>query len=245
MSSTTENIDIKNIFKEKFPEAEWGNNGSVKIYESMAQEYNSLKKGVGIRNISGHTLLKITGDETLDFLHRISTNSLKNLDLFKHQTTLFTTEKGRMIDRATLIRFGEFFLLLGSPDEDDILKSWIEKYIIMEDIKVETVTGDYTFLELVGPQSKSYMTFLCGNKIEQLNDSSLIMGDTDGIKTYITKVTDIRNIEKYWVICESKYTPGLIDYIKENKSVFNFNFIGEYAYDYSELKTDFRHIQMK
>ena len=231
--SITENkiSEIKKTIQNIFPDSEWGNNGSVKIYSSVQDEYNSLKKGVGVRNISHNTQLKITGEETLDFLHRISTNNLKKLDLYTHRNTLFITAKGRMIDRATLFRFGEFYFLLGNPDSDEKLKSWIEKYIIMEDIHVDNISGYYTIFELLGPQTKSFMTMLCGEKVEQLDGSRVMMGDTEKIKTYVTKTKDIKGIEKYWVITESENTAELIRYINNNKSVFNLNFVGDNAYE--------------
>lgn len=232
MSILNKNIStIKETIQELFPRSEWGNNGSVKLYTSFEDEYRSLKKGVAVRNISHNTQLKLTGKETLDFLHRISTNSLKDLELYTQKNTLFTTEKGRLIDRTTLFRFGEFNLLLGSPDTDEKLKSWLEKYIIMEDIKVENIAGYFTILELLGLQSKSFMTVLCGNKIEQLDGYRIIVGETDKIKTYITKSYDISGIEKYWVITQSENTGELINYIKDNKSVFDLNFVGDNVYD--------------
>lgn len=228
--------ELKKAFMELFPNAVPGTNGNIKSFSSFDKEYHSLTKGVGVRSLSGNVILKFTGNDVLDFLHRVSTNDVKNLGVFKHKNTLFTNEKGRMIDRTTLLKIGDYFLLVGSPDPEEKLKSWIEKYIIMEDIKVEDETNNLTIFELLGPQTNSFMTMLCGEKINDLNGENITVGETDSIKTYITKINETEGIDKYWVIVDSENAVDFVKYLEENKSAFDFNFIGDKAYEYCRIK---------
>ena len=213
---------LKKAFMNLFPNVVPGNNGDIKSFSSFEKEYHSLTKGVGVRSLAGNVVLKFTGNDVLDFLHRVSTNDVKDLGVFKHKSTLFINEKGRFIDSTTLLKIGDYFLLVGSPDPDEKLKSWIEKYIIMEDIKVEDETSNYVIFEFYGGQTNSFMTMLCGEKISDLDGENITVGETDSIKTYITKFKENGSICKYWVIVDSENAVDFVQYLKENKSSFDF-----------------------
>lgn len=227
---------LKKVFMNLFPGAVPGNNGDIKMFTSFENEYRSITKGVGVRSLAGNVILKFTGNDVLDFLHRVSTNDVKNLGVFKQKNTLFTNEKGRLIDRTTLLKIGDYFLLAGSPDPAEKLKNWIEKYIIMEDIKVEDVSNSFTIFEFYGGQTNSFMTMLCGEKINDLDGENITIGETDSIKTYITKVKGVDGIDKYWVIVDAESATEFVKYLKANKSVFDFNFIGDKVFEYFRIQ---------
>lgn len=88
-------------------------------------------------------VLKIVGNDSLDFFHRISTNDFKNLNIHQIQKTLFITEKGKLIDAAWIKRRENDFLILCSKNNGENLSSWLNKFIIMEDIIVENVTEQF------------------------------------------------------------------------------------------------------
>ncbi|NNG26772.1 MAG: hypothetical protein HKM87_04555, partial [Ignavibacteriaceae bacterium] len=51
----------------------------IKSYTDLDKEIESLYSGVGLRNISHLGLIELKGKDVLDFLHRITTNSIKDL----------------------------------------------------------------------------------------------------------------------------------------------------------------------
>lgn len=219
--------DILNVF----PSAEILEDGSVNKYTDTEGEYNVLKRGVGVRDISNTTILKLIGNDTKDFIHRISTNSVKELEDNHFITTLFTNEKGRLIDKAQFLDFKDLFFLIGSLDEKKRLRKWIENFIIMEDIKVEDVTDDYLLFEFHGPQTESYITALCGKEMESLENGEIRkFNNVDGFDFYLIKVQS--KIEtKYLIFVEKTDPKKFIEFLEENKSVFDFRFVGQEAFD--------------
>lgn len=236
MNSATDITHVlKNTFLSIFPEAIPGSNGNIKLFSSFEEEYRALNKGVGVRSLAGEAVLKLIGNEVLDFLHRISTNDVKNLGVYKLQRTLFTNEKGRLIDRSILMRIADYNLLIGESDDRSKLISWIEKYIIMEDIIVEDASNDYSLFEIYGTQSHSFMTMLCGKKIDELNSGNIILGDTDSIKTYIAKVKENNFIDKFLIMVNSEDTISFVKYLYENRSAFDLKFIGDRSYNFFRI----------
>ncbi len=94
-------------------------------------------------DVSGRTLVSLAGHESLDLLQRISTNNVVQLKAYGSVQTVLTNEKGRIVDVVSVIDNGQGKLLVaGHSTDTESLRHWIEKYVIMEDIKIEDLTSD-------------------------------------------------------------------------------------------------------
>ena len=202
-----------------------------KIYSSVLDEYNALKNGSGIRIVPNATAIRLTGKETLDFLNRVSTNAVKELKPLEKKNTLFLNEKGRLIDRTVLLNLDNFYLIIGSPNPSKKLFSWINKFIIMEDIQTKDVTDDYLLIELLGPQTESYLTLLIGDEIKNLNSQNVLYTNADGFSFYLFKSSENNGIVIYKILVDKNRSSEFIDYLLQNKSVFDINLVGEDAYN--------------
>jgi folate-binding protein YgfZ len=200
-------------------------------YTDFKEEYYSLKYGVGIRNLSNCINLKLSGNDTIDFLHRLSTNTVNDLTDYEKANTLFTNDKGRIIDRTTLLRLSNYCMLIGSADKDKKLKKWLERFIIMEDIVIEDLSGRYLILEILGPQANSFLTMICGSAIDELTCKKVVMEELDEVNFFLIRQKEINGCEKYWMISYSEDGNDLIKAIFNNKSAFDLMFIGNKAYD--------------
>ncbi|MDZ7765316.1 MAG: hypothetical protein U5K00_12955 [Melioribacteraceae bacterium] len=226
---------LKNAFLQLFPDAEPGSNGNIKSFTNLEKEYHSITKGVGVRVSTGKLILKLTGNDVQEFIHRISTNDVKNLGVFKQTNTLFTNEKGRLLDRTTFLKIGDYFLLIGNYEPDKRLLSWIEKYIIMEDITVEDVTDQFTLFEFYGSQTNSFMTMMCGDNCPDLDGERITIGDTESIKTYFSKLKEVNNIDRYAAIVSTDEAINFAKFINDRKSAFDLNFIGDEVFEYFRI----------
>ena len=193
------------FLQEKFPKAVYDDSKIFKSYTSVENEYESLIHGVAVRNISNYGMLKFSGKDSLDFLHRVTTNSVKNLESFQKIGTLFINEKGRFIDRTLLARFDDDLLMMSECRNVNKLKMWISRYIVSEDIKVDIVNDRWVLLEVVGPQAESYMTLICGDQLSKLNDENIITVDVESLKFYLFKKKELICLH----LVLKTYGPGL------------------------------------
>ena len=199
----------------------------VDIYSSREKELSSIIDGVGIRNVSDRNIISLKGKDVLDFLNRIATNNIKTLPVAGFLRTLFTNEKGRIIDRTTLISLDNKYLLISNCNYDTRIKNWIDKYIITEDVTTEIVTGDYSLFEVYGYQAESYLTMFCGNTISQLPESRITFVSYEDIHFFILKQKESDKVGKYLVFSAFEHSEKLVDYFMQNKSVFDLSFVGE------------------
>jgi folate-binding protein YgfZ len=101
--------------------------------------------------------LELKGQDALDLLHRLSTNDMTCLAEGSVARTVFTTEKGRVIDYVKVLRLGDRIILLTSSGTAGKVKKWIERFCIMEGIEIRDLTsltirylafGDDTYLRI-------------------------------------------------------------------------------------------------
>jgi tRNA-modifying protein YgfZ len=125
---------------------------------------NSLRSSCAIvGNSSG--LLQLTGADRLDLLHRLGTNDLVGMKSGQVRPTVFVTEKGRIVDLALVIVREEDVLLACSARAHERLRSWIEKYIIMDDVQVADLSSSHYRVTVPGPDAVQAMTSLAGSVI--------------------------------------------------------------------------------
>ncbi len=202
-----------------------------KIFDSYEDELNSLNNGVGLRDISDSGIFQLSGKDSLDYLNRISTNSIKDLGKDNLSRTIFTTEKGKIIDTATILNFEDYQLLICSSFFKNKVKSWIEKYIIIDDVRVVNTKDKYSLLELIGPQVESFMTLVCGGAVDEVEANKFKSIMSEGILFNLARIVDKNGSQKFWILCSPDNSVKLVDFMINNKGIFDFNLIGEDAYN--------------
>jgi len=93
----------------------------------------------------------MSGTDGQDLLRRMSTNDLSPLSDGIPLSTILTSEKGRIIDVLSVIRLDrQRLLLIGQSFDTAKVIQWLEKFIIMEDIRIDLLSESYSHLLLYG-----------------------------------------------------------------------------------------------
>ncbi len=208
-------------------------NGSKEFFafSSLRNEYDTLYNGVGLRDISTNTIIELSGNDVLDFLNRITTNEVKNLSPLESTRTIFTNDKGRILDSVQLINFGTTQLIIGHKGTENKLINWMRKYIIMDDVKVESASEKYAVFELTGLQVNSFMTLICGNQIDELKENHLLEVNQEGMNFFVIKLKKLNTKNKYLILANPAEGMRFVDHAINNKGVFEFHLIGNDAYE--------------
>jgi folate-binding protein YgfZ len=203
----------------------------VRNCNNLEDEIRSLYDGVGLRNISHYGIIELKGNDVINFLHRITTNSLGDVAKESIKSTIFTTEKGRIIDMGTLMNFESHQLLVCSSEHKDKVISWINKYVISDDVSAIDSKNKYNLLELFGPQADSFITLLCGTMTNNIRPNTFKIIHTEGLLFFLAKIKDFNSRLKFWIIADDDNARRITRYLIENKSFFDFNLVGEDAYN--------------
>jgi len=200
-------------------------------YTEIENEIESLYRGVALRNASHFGIIELKGKDVMDFLHRISTNSIIDLPKEGIRNTLFTSEKGRIIGLTTLLNFEDYQLLFCDRHSKPFILAWLKKYVIADDVQVNDANGKYSLLELRGPQADSYVTMICGNVVNDMKQDSFKIIHFENMLFFLAKIKDERGHNKFWMLGDLENAKRLYNNMIENKAPFNLNLVGENAFN--------------
>lgn len=103
-------------------------------------------------------VLMLRGADAPDLLHRLSTNDILRPPPGSPVRTVLTTEKGRIIDDVEVVRMGAQTMVVCHAGALTSVASWIDRFIINEDVEVDPPTPDMAILWAVGGEVSSAMT---------------------------------------------------------------------------------------
>ncbi len=122
------------------------------VYSSVREEYLALTGAAGLVERSHLGRLKVSGEDALDLLDRLSTNKLSDLQVGDVMGTVLTTNKGRIIDLLFVLRQDDHLLVTTGPDTRERVAEWIDFYTFIEDVQVEDLTETTAMISLFGPE---------------------------------------------------------------------------------------------
>jgi tRNA-modifying protein YgfZ len=128
------------------------------------------------------------GNDSLNLLHRISTNNCNTLQALEGTQTVLTNEKGRIIDIISIIQCPDFIMLVTSYGAEESVLHWIKKFIIMDDVKLHIATNDYDMIQVHGPQSLQFISSFSGNSLIHLPLHHCTISTIESSKVYILRV---------------------------------------------------------
>ena len=208
----------------------------IKSYVSLDEEVYSLNNGVALKYMNTSSIIELKGTDSLDFLHRISTNSMKNLNKEEVKKTIFTSEKGRIIGVSTVMNFESYILLITGIHSKQKTMSWINKYIIGDDVKLSEASHRFNLFEIVGPQSESFLSLFVGDALNNVPGNSFRVVSADGLLFFLARLIDENGLQKFWILAEQENGKKLVSTMIENKGPFDFNLVGEDAYSVYKIE---------
>ena len=94
-----------------------------------------------VYDASHYGRLRMSGEDAIDLLDRLTTNALKEMRPGEGMATVLTTNKGRIIDLLRVLHRGDELLILTSVGTQKRVMEWIDFYTFAEDVAVEDVTA--------------------------------------------------------------------------------------------------------
>lgn len=116
-----------------------------------------------VRVVSGlFDLLSLTGTDVIDFLQRISTNDMI-LQEGAAVPTLLVTDKGRILDTVWVMFYEHGYAMAVSRGMASGVRQFLERYIIMDDVSVNDISGQCSVLLSFAPDAQGETTRYFGH----------------------------------------------------------------------------------
>ncbi len=128
--------------------------------ESPASAYEAaLTRSAWIQR-SDLAFFRMAGTEVLDFLHRVSTNDVRELGALRTQSSAVLSDKGRMVDLVHILTLESATWGVSSRQALPQLLKHLRSYVIMDDVRFQETPDAFAILEFHGPQSLDAISFL-------------------------------------------------------------------------------------
>ena len=95
-------------------------------------------------------VLSASGKDVIDFLNRMSTNDVINIQVNEFRKTFLTSDKGRIIDLITILNCENEILLITTFGYSDKVLQHLNKYIIMDDVNLQKINESYYLIQIFG-----------------------------------------------------------------------------------------------
>jgi len=168
--------------------------------------------------IKNSGVINASGVDLIDFLNRMSTNDFKLLQKDEFRKTVLTTDKGRIVDLINVLNSEKEINILTSTGFEEKIISHLDKYIIMDDVKLEKSKDEYSHFVISGDNLKNIAKDIFHTEIE---NNKVYKDDIAGIIFY-----DNFKIETLNIICkkenEDKVKNLLKDFTEMNCEDYEF-----------------------
>ena len=124
-------------------------------FNQDSQAITNIDDSLILCDRSNWGLLRLRGEDRARFLHNQSTNDIQSLKAGQGCDTVFVNSTGRNIDLVTAYMQDQEILLMVSPQQNQTLFNWMDRYIFPFDkVELKDLTGDYAIFTLIGEKSK-------------------------------------------------------------------------------------------
>ena len=191
-------------------------------YDGISIEHDTVRKGVGVFDVSHMGEFLISGPKSLDLIQRVSSNDASNLTIGKAQYSCLPNETGGIVDDLIVYKIKEEQYLL-VVNAANIEKDWehISRYNDNYGAEMRNISDEYSLLAIQGPKAIEAMQSLTANNLSGIKFYTFEIGEFAGIPNVIISATGYTGSGGFEIYCKND----------EVKQIWDRVFIAGAAYD--------------
>jgi tRNA-modifying protein YgfZ len=118
----------------------------------------AVQAGVALSDRTHWGRILVSGSDRIRFLHNQSTNDFNRLQPGQSCDTVFVTSTARTIDLATAWVTEDAIVLLVSPNRQQQLMTWLDRYLFpMDKVDLKDITNTMACFSLIGETSGAFL----------------------------------------------------------------------------------------
>lgn len=154
--------------------------------------YYAARESVAVMDRSAWGRVRMSGGDRVDFLHRMSTNEVRDLAPGISRRTVLTSDVARIVAVVTAYAFSDHLLLLAEPGAAERVMGHLGGYIFFRDnVQLSDITAETGMLSLWGPEAAAFLENLVGLNIADLAVDAFIETNMDQAASVVTHTDDL------------------------------------------------------
>lgn len=205
-------------------------------YEGVSIEHETVRKSVGVFDVSHMGEFLITGPNALKLIQKVSSNDASKLTIGKAQYSCLPNDDGGIVDDLIIYKVEEeTYLLVVNASNIEKDWNWIKsKNDVGADIK--DLSDNYSLLAIQGPKAVEAMQPLSSHDLSAIPFYNFVVGDFAGIEHVIISATGYTGSGGFEIYCKNSEVKQIWDKVFEAGAKYGIKPIGLAARDTLRLE---------
>lgn len=205
-------------------------------YEGVSAEHETVRKGVGVFDVSHMGEFLIEGPHALELIQKVCSNDASKLTIGKAQYSYLPNETGGIVDDLIIYKMKEESYLLvvnaGNIEKD---WNWISS---KNDVgaTMRDLSPDYSLLAIQGPKAVEAMQSLTSHDLSEIKFYNFVVGDFAGVEHVIISATGYTGSGGFEIYCKNSEVKQIWDKVFEAGASYGIKPIGLAARDTLRLE---------
>ncbi|MBQ0733262.1 glycine cleavage system aminomethyltransferase GcvT [Aquimarina celericrescens] len=205
-------------------------------YEGVTIEHETVRKGVGVFDVSHMGEFLITGPNALDLIQKVTSNDASKLLDGKAQYSCLPNDKGGIVDDLIVYKIeDEKYLLVVNASNIKKDWDWISSQNTMN-ADMRDLSDDYSLLAIQGPKAAEAMHSLTSVDLEAMKFYTFEVADFAGIEHVIISATGYTGSGGFEIYCKNSEVKQVWDKVMEAGADYGIKPIGLAARDTLRLE---------
>lgn len=205
-------------------------------YEGVNKEHETVRKGVGVFDVSHMGEFLITGPNALELIQKVTSNDASKLQDNQAQYSCLPNETSGIVDDLIVYKLSETeYLLVVNASNIEKDWNWIEKHNTMN-AKMKNLSEDYCLLAIQGPKAVEAMQSLTSVNLEEIKFYTFRVADFAGIPYVIISATGYTGSGGFEIYCKNSEAEQVWNKVMEAGKPFGIKPIGLAARDTLRLE---------
>ncbi|RKR08072.1 aminomethyltransferase [Maribacter vaceletii] len=206
-------------------------------YEGVNIEHETVRKGVGVFDVSHMGEFLISGPNALALIQKVTSNDASKLYIGKAQYSCLPNETGGIVDDLIVYQIKEeqYLLVVNASNID---KDWnhITKYNKEFNADMRNISEGYSLLAIQGPKAVEAMQSLTSIDLSQIKFYNFKVADFAGIEHVIISATGYTGSGGFEIYCKNEEVKQVWNKVFEAGVNFGIKPIGLAARDTLRLE---------
>jgi aminomethyltransferase len=208
-------------------------------YEGVNAEHETVRKSVGVFDVSHMGEFLITGPKALDLIQKVCSNDLSKIVDGQAQYNCLPNETGGIVDDLIIYKLkDEEYLLVVNASNIDKDWDWISKHN-SAGATMRNISEDYSLLAIQGPKAVEAMQSLTSEDLSAIKFYNFKVADFAGIEHVIISATGYTGSGGFELYCKNSEVEQVWNKVMEAGKNFGIKPIGLAARDTLRLEMGF------
>ncbi|WP_324025975.1 glycine cleavage system aminomethyltransferase GcvT [Maribacter sp. BPC-D8] len=206
-------------------------------YEGVNAEHETVRKSVGVFDVSHMGEFLISGPTALDLIQKVSSNDATKLTIGRAQYSCLPNETGGIVDDLIIYKIKEEQYLL-VVNASNIEKDWnhISSYNDEFKADMKNISEGYSLLAIQGPKAVEAMQSLTSVNLADIKFYHFEVADFAGVDNVIISATGYTGSGGFEIYCKNDEVKQIWDKVFEAGADFGIKPIGLAARDTLRLE---------